>query len=455
MDYYKILNLSEDATLKEIEQAYKDLSSFYNPSNNVSKLAYKKYREIEKAYKILKENKQRELYNLALKNEVKINDVVSEISNSVKIEDFNKNIKIEDKEDIDKYKDILVDDKYNNYLHLKIELPYLYYLTNSEYEITYKKEIIKETFDICPVCLGIGKVKENNKVVYCRECLGTGKKVKKEEKQVSKYIKVNENVIDNDDKLVVEFDFFDKDAYLVNQNEIVIKHNVSRDEFYNGIKYQLRNNDVILNIEKFDFNNKEDIYIFLDKIIKFNWILDRYKGKDKIGYIVSDKEIVYLNPKDYTFSYDSDDVHTQKIELNDKTVIANNLGEKGYEDNNGDLILNVIKLKNDDDLKILFNKKIKKVSFKLFKLNGSYNNHYFKNKNLFDYDENYIYLPSLAYKLKMKHFTLFKVLFPLLYLILPIIMFIIFGLSYIFFITCFILLGLYLIGVNLLMEVKI
>ena len=42
MDYYKILNVSSDASLKEIEQTYKDLSSFYNPENNVSKNALKR-----------------------------------------------------------------------------------------------------------------------------------------------------------------------------------------------------------------------------------------------------------------------------------------------------------------------------------------------------------------------------------------------------------------------------
>ena len=63
MDYYKILNVNEDATLKEIEQAYKDLSSFYNPENNVSKNAYKRYREVSLAYKVLSEIKQREMYD--------------------------------------------------------------------------------------------------------------------------------------------------------------------------------------------------------------------------------------------------------------------------------------------------------------------------------------------------------------------------------------------------------
>ena len=66
MDYYKILNVSYDASLKEIETAYNDLSSFYNPVHNYSKVAYEKYREINKAYEVLKDIKQREMYNLSL-----------------------------------------------------------------------------------------------------------------------------------------------------------------------------------------------------------------------------------------------------------------------------------------------------------------------------------------------------------------------------------------------------
>ena len=80
MDYYKILNVNEDATLKEIEQAYKDLSSFYNPENNVSKNAYKRYREVMLAYKVLSEIKQREMYD---RLHVKENELHEEIKGEV------------------------------------------------------------------------------------------------------------------------------------------------------------------------------------------------------------------------------------------------------------------------------------------------------------------------------------------------------------------------------------
>lgn len=454
MDYYKILNLNVDATIKEIEQAYKDLSSFYNPSNNVSKLAYKKYREIEKAYKILKENKQRELYNLSIKDEVNIDEVSDEYS-KVELDDFNK-IEYDSKvEDIEKYKDVLVDDIYSNYKHLNLSLPYLYYLTNSEYEMSFKKEIIKETSEVCKTCYGIGKVKEYNKIVYCKDCLSTGKKIIKDEIIVTKYINVDERIIDKDDKLIIEIDFFDKDNYVVNSNEIIVNHKVSKDEFYNGIYYYLKNKDNYLKIEKKDFEVNQNTYIFLDKIIKINWILDKYKGSDIEGYVITNKDIIYLNPKDYTFSYVSDDIHTFKVEINDKRVVVSNLGDKGYNDDNGDLILNVIRIENEIDLKVFFDRKIKKISSKLMRLKGNYNNHYFKDKKGYDYDENYIYLPSFAHKVQLKHFTLFKLLFSLLYLMIPVIFFVIFGLSYVFFVVSFIVLITYLIGVNFLMEVKI
>ena len=455
MDCYKILNLSADASIKEIEQAYKDLSSFYNPNNNVSKLAYKKYREVEKAYKILKENKQREMYNLSIKDEEKLTLESNDKFTRVNIEDFDNVEYKRVKEDIEKYQDVVVDDIYSNYTHLKVSLPYIYYLTGSEYEISFKKEIIKESTGVCPTCLGACKVKENNKVVYCKDCLSTGKKVKKEEINIVKYVKVDEKVVDNEDQVIVEFDFFDKNDYVVNSNEIIINHQVSKDEFYSGIYFTLKSKDNYLNIEKNNFEVNKDTYIFLDKIIKINWILDKYKGKDKHGYIITNKDIIHLNVKDYTFSYSPDDVHNYKIEINDKHVVVSSLGQKGYQDINGDLILEVITLENNDDLKIFFDRKIKKMSYSLTKLKGIYNNHYFKNKKGYDYDDNYIYLPSLAYKLKFKHFTLFKLLFSLIYLMIPLVLFIIFGVSYVFFIVSFIMLITYLIGVNFLMEVKI
>ena len=160
MDYYKILNVKEDATLKEIEQSYQDLSSFYNPSNNTSKEAYRRYREINKAYLVLKENKQREMYNLIYNK--KEEEVVKVNANMHSFNEFLKEFK--EQEDINKFKDIVVEDEYDSYLKINLAIPYLYYLVNSEYLVSFNKEVIANQDGVCPVCLGLGKVKKNDKI---------------------------------------------------------------------------------------------------------------------------------------------------------------------------------------------------------------------------------------------------------------------------------------------------
>lgn len=452
MDYYKILNLKEDATLKEIEQAYLDLSSFYNPENNVSKLAYKKYREIKKAYNVLKEIKQREMYNLIRKADI-VSEKIEEDGNVLEYDDFSRSSY--KREDISKFKDVLVSDLYSDYTKIELTIPYLYYLVNSEYKVEYLKNVVVSSESICDVCLGIGKVKKEDKIVVCDVCLGTGKKVVIREEKVSKDVIVSEEVIDNDDKLIVKFDFKDKDEYVVNGNEINFKHVVSEQEYYNGIYFYLYNNDNELLIEETNFDNLVKSYVFLDKVINIEYVLKEYKGKDKYGYIVSNRDVIYMNPKDYTYSFTSSDTFTLKVELNDNIVTINDLGTKGYNKENGNLIVEVIKLNNEDNLQVFFDREIKKVSANLFKFKGTYNKHKFSYNKSFDYDDDYIYIPNKAYTLKLKYYSLFRILFISMYLIIPFILFLVLGVSYAFFISSFVVLIVYVIGVNLLMEVKI
>ena len=64
MDSYEILGVSRDASDKEIEVSYEDLKRKYDPSFNTSIRAYKKYREILKAYEDIKSESRRKMYEL-------------------------------------------------------------------------------------------------------------------------------------------------------------------------------------------------------------------------------------------------------------------------------------------------------------------------------------------------------------------------------------------------------
>lgn len=452
MDYYKILNLKEDASIKEIEQAYLDLSSFYNPENNVSKIAYKRFREINKAYNILKETKSRELYNLSIKDK-KINNLDGDDGNKLDINDFDKNEMIKSK-DISLFKDVSVDEEFSDYTRIDYSIHYLYYLVNSEYLVEYPKKEIISMDGVCPSCLGLGKVKSNNKVVYCKDCLSSGKNIKTREKIVKEYISVDDYVVDNENKIIYTFNFTGKQECEIVSNIITIKHIVSEEEYYNGFNITLKVKDNILEIKEHEFTNHKS-YVFLDKVINIEYILTSYKGRDKRGYLLTDKDVIYLNPKDYSYSFISNDKCNYRVDVNDKVIVVPLLGERGFNSSNGDLILDVIKVKNEENLYLFFDKKIKKVSASLFKFKGEAYNHIFNGTGIYSYDENYIYLPSRAYKLKLKYFYLFKIIFALVPILLSLILFFIFGISLEFFILSFISIVVFTIGINLLMEVKI
>ena len=67
MDSYEILGVNKDSSDKEIEVAYLDLKRKYDPSFNTSIHAYKKYREILKAYENIKDEQRRKMYDLKYK----------------------------------------------------------------------------------------------------------------------------------------------------------------------------------------------------------------------------------------------------------------------------------------------------------------------------------------------------------------------------------------------------
>lgn len=71
-DYYKILEVSRDATNKEIKKAYRKLSLKYHPDRNQGdKGAEEKFKEITKAYNILSSAELKEKYDQRLNEGVK------------------------------------------------------------------------------------------------------------------------------------------------------------------------------------------------------------------------------------------------------------------------------------------------------------------------------------------------------------------------------------------------
>lgn len=63
-DYYKILEISKDATVKEIKKAYRKLAAQYHPDKNPNnKVAEEKFKEINEANSVLTDVKKREKYD--------------------------------------------------------------------------------------------------------------------------------------------------------------------------------------------------------------------------------------------------------------------------------------------------------------------------------------------------------------------------------------------------------
>lgn len=54
-DYYEILGVKKDATLEEINKAFRNLSRKYHPDINKEKESAEKYKEITEAYEILRD----------------------------------------------------------------------------------------------------------------------------------------------------------------------------------------------------------------------------------------------------------------------------------------------------------------------------------------------------------------------------------------------------------------
>ena len=69
MDYYKILEVPENADISEIKKKYRKMAMKYHPDRNTGdEKAVKKFREITEAYEVLSNEKKRKEYDCKRKN---------------------------------------------------------------------------------------------------------------------------------------------------------------------------------------------------------------------------------------------------------------------------------------------------------------------------------------------------------------------------------------------------
>ena len=69
MDYYKILEVPENADISEKKKKYRKMAMKYHPDRNAGdERAAKKFREITEAYEVLSNEKKREEYDCKRKN---------------------------------------------------------------------------------------------------------------------------------------------------------------------------------------------------------------------------------------------------------------------------------------------------------------------------------------------------------------------------------------------------
>ena len=70
MDYYKILEVSENADILKIKKKYRKLAMKYHPDRNAGdERAAKKFREITEAYEVLSNEEKRKEYDYKRENE--------------------------------------------------------------------------------------------------------------------------------------------------------------------------------------------------------------------------------------------------------------------------------------------------------------------------------------------------------------------------------------------------
>lgn len=478
MNSYDILNVKRTSSDKEIEIAYMDLKKKYDPHFNTSIHSYKKYREILKAYEDIKDEQSRIMYDLKDQEEIRIKEDIT-----YKLYNYNE-IKVSE-ETIDY--SVIEDNRHACVENIELyqDISYLYYLLNLNYDVSYTKKVKCDKcneFSICPVCDGEKIVEHDEKFIWCPTCLGRGKVSKEcdvchgqgynlEESiiccsvdEVTKVFKDegnNYNGVKSD--LILHFNFYDKDEIRVKDDCIVINYKMSLEETVNGIEksYGDGEDSFSLVISSFVDDGYVEEINFKNYKLKFIFTNEVYNGKNITKYLLFNKK--YLNNtiffnSDYTnYSFSKSEDYYNEYVIN-TSFSVDHLGEKGlYGGKDGKLYIEVI-LSDVKDIIYSNDVSVVKTS-KLFNLLGGNSlvyNYGFKGRNsvIYKHDKYYVLTGSDEYKCKLKDYFLIKVLMCLLWILIPLLIFIM-PYNKAMFITLISSLIIYLILINLVMEVRV
>lgn len=441
MNYYELLAISEDASIEEIEQAYKNLKEMYNPSFNTSPKTFAINRKLDKAYKHLIDVNERKIYDLELKNK-------KEIAKEKEREEYElynfSNIESNLKENIDNDKNMNVGliNKYpliGKDIIYKKEVSYLDFLleTTQTIKVKYYKtcEYCQVKEERCSHCDDLGKIIIDNKEVLCPWCDGT-KKIKTYKcdrcNNFSKYL-VEENMIfvlenTNNTKqefilnecgefgknggkngnLIIEFYCLDKENIKVENNVINVNYKLNKDELKNGLnkEYKVGDETLIFSVDKKCLKDYKITKRIKDKTIVFDVITSFYNGEDKKGCLfIKRKDLekgVYLDPKTFKLSFakQGEDVYILNNDNYLDLIRIKGYGEEGFNGGeNGDLLIKVVLTsKRINNQKIKDKEKIFLDTSLMFNLLGGQSdnlfNFGFKGKNAIINRKNKVYILS-------------------------------------------------------------
>lgn len=480
MNSYDVLGVNKNSSDKEIETSYMDLKKKYDPSFNTSIHAYKKYREVIRAYEDIKDEKRRNMYNL--KDEVVINTKKDKKYN---LYDYNKEEKALEKVDIDyDYVEENTDAYFKNIIINK-DISYLYYLLNLNYSVSYKRKIkcdeCKELM-ICDFCDGKKVVYEDNHLVWCPKCFGTGKISKECDKCFTLGYKVEENSIsfnvdervkvfkglgDNYNNfksdVIVNFNFYDKDSIAIKDNVIEINYSLTKEETSKGINKVYGNDESSFNliVPPFVSDNYVSEINFNNYTLRFIFTNSKYDGNDITYYLLFNKKYInhyiYFNSDYSEYSKEKSDTYFNEVFINTSLVIKE-FGEKGkYGGSNGNLIIEMIL---SDVKDIIYTRDIEIINTsRLFNMLGGNSviyNYGFRSKNSVICRDNkyYLFTGTANKKIKLKEYFIVKLIMSLLWLLIPLLI-VLLPYNETMYVTLISVLASYILISNFIMEVRV